>query len=61
MAMSRGGAASGGPPGGGSMRAQAERAEKTEMAEKTASRPAAKANPRPASVDDVLKLLIEAW
>ena len=32
-----------------------------EMAEKTASRPAAKANPRPASVDDVLKLLLEAW
>jgi hypothetical protein len=33
--MIRGAARSGGPPGGGSMRAQAERAEKAEKTEKT--------------------------
>ena len=32
-----------------------------EMAEKTAVRPAAKANPRPASTEEVLQLLLDAW
>ena len=32
-----------------------------EIADKTAERPAAKANPRPASAAEILTLLEEAW